>query len=49
MAQVEGWLMVRRPGCIPFVVFWADWESMPTSPVKHAAAAEDASSDGVDK
>ena len=29
MAAVDGWAMVRRPRCIPFVVPISDWNSWP--------------------
>lgn len=29
MATAEGYVMVRRPGCMPFVMAAKDWEKLP--------------------
>lgn len=29
MAHADGWVMVRRPGCIPYTVTMADWLALP--------------------
>lgn len=30
MASAEKYVMVRRPGCIPFVMTLAKWDALPT-------------------
>lgn len=30
MAEADGWVMARRPNCVPFVVPRKDWDRMPT-------------------
>jgi len=30
MAQAAGWVMVRRPGAIPFTMQLREWEALPS-------------------
>lgn len=32
MTRSDGYVMVRRPGCTPFVKTYAEWEALPTAP-----------------
>jgi hypothetical protein len=29
MVEAEGWVMARRPGCIPFLIARDEWEALP--------------------
>lgn len=29
MVKADGYVMVRRPGCIPYVMWEKDWEKLP--------------------
>lgn len=31
MAEADGYVMVRRPGCIPYVMSKRKWEALPLS------------------
>lgn len=31
MAEANGWVMVRRPGCVPYTVFKRDWLELPAA------------------
>ena len=31
MAEADGWVMVRRPGCIPYTIFKRDWMKLPSA------------------
>lgn len=31
MAKAEGYVMVRRPGCVPFVLQESDWLALPAT------------------
>jgi hypothetical protein len=28
-AEIKGWVMVRRPGCIPYVLSADEWDALP--------------------
>ena len=29
MVAADGYVMVRRPGCLPFVLHWRAWQELP--------------------
>jgi hypothetical protein len=29
MARADNWVMVRRPGCIPYTMFAKEWDALP--------------------
>lgn len=29
MSEVNGWVMVRRPRCVPYVMASSDWRALP--------------------
>lgn len=37
MARANGWVMVRRPGCIPYTMFAKEWDVLPTADEGRAA------------
>ena len=36
MATARGWVMVRRPGCMPFVMSVRDWDALPSEEINDA-------------
>lgn len=43
MAGTEGYVMVRRPGCMPFVITAKEWEKLPIFENAPIAATTDQS------
>lgn len=39
MAAAKGYVMVRRPGCIPFVMRGREWEMLPLEAKAHPESA----------
>lgn len=31
MAHANNWVMVRRPGCVPYTIYQSDWLALPTA------------------
>ena len=52
MAQAAGYRMVRRPGCMPFVLTDREWAALfvdpvpPVRPLREVAAAVEAAGEG---
>jgi hypothetical protein len=40
MARANGWVMVRRPGCIPYTMFAREWDSLLSAEEGRKYAAE---------
>lgn len=34
IAEARGWVMVRRPACIPYTMTLADWQALEFEPIK---------------
>lgn len=43
MARVDGYVMCRRPRCMPFVMWGKDWDKLPHDPDSSVASKEDKS------
>lgn len=39
MARANGWVMVRRPGCIPYTIFAKEWDALPSAEEGRASYA----------
>lgn len=40
MARANGWVMVRRPGCIPYTMFAKEWDALPSAEDGRLALSE---------
>ncbi len=40
MARADNWVMVRRPGCIPYTMFAKEWDGLPSVELGRALHAE---------
>lgn len=40
MARADNWVMVRRPGCIPYTMFAKEWDALPSVEVGRSLEAE---------